>query len=129
MKLPGINIQYPISRLILSGEKTVETRHYAISAAYQGRDLWLVETPGPEGKFKARVIAKICFGRCWKYESREAFYRDLSRHKVSPDSPWAWRSRPKWAWEIESVAPVILPFYAAKIGRVYTREIEAPRTA
>src|SRR5205809_322734 len=99
----------------MSGEKTIETRHYAISEAYRGRDLWLVETPGPQGDFKARVVAKVRFGRCRKYMSKKAFYLDIARHKVGPSSPWAWRDRPKWAWEIEKLTPLPKPFAAGTI--------------
>ena len=40
--LNGINIQFPISQLILSGDKTVETRTYPIPERYLGVDLALI---------------------------------------------------------------------------------------
>ena len=51
--LPAINIQFPISELILSGKKTIETRTYALPEKYIERDLYLIETPGSNGAFKA----------------------------------------------------------------------------
>jgi len=105
--LPGINIQFPISRLILSGDKTIETRTYPIPKKYIGKDLALVETPGPKGQFKARIIGVVRFSRCFKYESETAFYKDSKRHRVTPRSPWKWRNdRPKWGWQIDFMEPL-----------------------
>lgn len=63
-KLPGINIQWPISEMIIDGEKTIETRKYAILDKYIGQELALIETPRPKGKFKARIRAIIKFEEC-----------------------------------------------------------------
>ena len=103
----GINIQSPIPQRILSGDKVIETRTYPIPKKYLGETLLLIETPGTKGKFKSRIVGKIVFSRCFQYPSREAFYADVSRHSVTPNSPWAWKSgKPKWGWEIASVAPI-----------------------
>ena len=48
LSLRGINIQYPFSRLILSGVKTVEVRTYRLGDRNLGgvnEDLFLIETP------------------------------------------------------------------------------------
>ncbi len=98
---PGINIQFPISRLILQGAKTIETRTYPIPKKFIGQEMVIIETPGKRGKFKARMIGLIVFGDSFKYESEAAFYNDLERHHVSPDSIWAWQARePKWGWPV-----------------------------
>ena len=100
----GINIQYPISQLILSGEKTNETRTYPIPAKYLGQDMLMIETPGKTGKFKARVVAIIRFDVCFKYKNSKDFYKDTKRHCVTPDSPWAWSDeKPKWGWQVKVV--------------------------
>jgi hypothetical protein len=100
----GINIQFPISRLILSGEKTIETRTYPIPPAYVGKELVIIETPGKTGKFKARMIGLVTFGESFQYPSKAAFYRDAKRHRVTPDSLWAWQEgAPKWGWPIIKV--------------------------
>lgn len=104
--LPGINIQYPISQKILSGEKTVETRTYPIPASYVNRDLFLVETPGTEGKFKARVVAIISFGESFPYKSKSEFRADHHRHLVEPGSKWDWDKKQKWGWPITKVKPL-----------------------
>ncbi len=103
----GINIQFPISREILSGRKIIETRTYRIPTEYVGKTLLIVETPGPNGKFKSRIVAKICFSRCFQYESEDSFYADSQRHLVEPGSPWAWNpDKPKWGWVIAKVTPL-----------------------
>ena len=99
----GINIQFPISRLILEGKKTIETRTYKLPDKYIGQELLIIETPGPSGDFKSRIVGKIVFSRSFKYESKKAFYQDQGRHFVDKDSPWAWGEKPKWGWEIQNV--------------------------
>jgi len=68
-KLTGINIQFPISRLILSGEKTVETRTYPIPEHYINQELAIIETPGRDGDFKARIVGTIIFSGCFRRQS------------------------------------------------------------
>ena len=49
LSLPGLNINWPFSQLILAGVKTVEVRSYALgykNIARPGVEMWLVETPG-----------------------------------------------------------------------------------
>jgi len=121
----GINIRYPISRLILEGSKSVETRTYPIPKHYIGRTLLMVETPGTTGKFKARIVAKITFGESFRYASKAAFYRDISRHQVGPDSPWAWiESKPKWGWPIKKVERLRTPIQTRKrLGIKFTKDL------
>lgn len=97
----GINIQWPISQLILSGEKTIETRTYPISEKYIGKELLIIETPGKKGNFKSRIAGIVIFGKSFPYESKAAFYKDQAFHKVDQDSIWAWNnSKPKHGWPI-----------------------------
>ncbi len=105
----GINVQWPISELILSGEKTIETRTYPIPKHYLNVDMILIETPGKKGKFKARMRGIIRFTDCFKYPSKAAFYRDSSKHCVTPESEWAWLDKPKWGWEVSVVEVFELP--------------------
>ncbi len=100
----GINIQHPISQLILSGEKTIETRTYPIPQKYLGKELLMIETPGKLGKFKSRSVAVIVFEKCFPYKNSTEFYKDKRRHGVDISSPWAWSDeKPKWGWQIKSV--------------------------
>lgn len=122
--LPGVNIQFPISQIILNGAKTIETRTYPIPAKYIGKLLYLVETPGAEGKFASRVIALIKFGEPFLYKSKAAFYADKARHHVTPDSQWAWRDKAKWGWPIVDVRPIQVATLKQRPGIKFTKEIE-----
>ena len=100
----GINIQWPISELILSGKKTIETRTYPIPPKYLNQEMILIETPGRHGKFKSRMRAFIVFTGCFQYDDATSFYRDSKHHAVTPDSDWAWdKSKGKWGWKVKVI--------------------------
>jgi hypothetical protein len=123
----GINIQYPISIEILEGVKTIETRTYSIPKKFINKPLWLIETPGKRGNFKARAVAIIVFGQSFSYQSRNEFYKDFKKHRVSRNSPWAWKDVAKWGWPIQSVKIIKKPFQVpAKRGLVFTAELKMP---
>ena len=122
-KLPGLNIQFPISSLIVSGEKTVETRTYPMPTSYIGKEILIVETPGKRG-FKARVTAIAVFGPSFLYKSKAEFYRDFPRHRVDKNSKWAWAEKPKWGWPVLSVKKIPKPIEVlAPIGIRFTKEV------
>ena len=111
--LPGINIQYPISRLILEGKKTIETRTYPIPKHYIGKEMAIIETPGKTGNFKARIIGTVVFGESFQYKDQKAFYRDSLKHCVTPDSPWKWvNGKQKWGWPINKTTIFKVPLQA-----------------
>ena len=121
---PGINIQWPISRDILSGKKTIETRTYPIPEKYLGEEMLLIETPGPYGDFKARIIAIIIFTECFKYPSMKVFYSDYPFHLINKKSPWAWKEKAKWGWRVNITKVISPPInFPEKKGIVYTRGI------
>lgn len=121
----GINIQFPISDLIISGQKTIETRTYPIPAAYVGKEMAIIETPGAKGEFKARIIGTVIFGDSFQYRSKIEFYKDSIKHKVTPDSPWKWADKPKYGWPIIKVKKLKEPKEAPKKkGIRYTVGIE-----
>lgn len=124
--LPGINIQYPISQLIASGEKTVETRTYPIPKRYVGTPVALIETPGPVGRFKARITAIIEFSESFEYETKESFYKDKSRHRVEPDAAWKWNpEQRKFGWPVRVLKVFSKPLPAPKRrGIVFSRHCE-----
>ena len=107
-KIPGINIQTPWARLLLSKKKQIETRTYPLPIKYLGQDLWLIETPGRLGKFKARVIGVIRFSGYKHYKSKAEFYEDCDLHLIQPGNhDYAWRSGVmKYGWVVESVREV-----------------------
>lgn len=102
-KLPGLNVQAPWARLLLEGAKTIETRTYPLPKKYQGQDLWLIETPGRLGKFKARVIGVIRFSGCKQYKSAEAFYNDSDLHLIEAGAKdYTWHPGvKKFGWIVE----------------------------
>ena len=113
--VPGINIQWPFSQLIVSGRKTIETRNYSLPQKYIGTDVALIETPGNKKEFKARIVAIVRFQEPFPYSSKSHFFSDYEKHLVDEQSPWAWRDgKKKWAWPLE-------------IKVVYERPIGAPR--
>lgn len=123
-KYTGINIQYPISELILSGKKTIETRTYQIPEKYLNKEMILIETPGKEGNFKSRITAIIKFTECFQYQNKKDFYSDTSSHCVTPDSKWAWKDGKKWAWKIvllKKISPPII--YSKRKGIIFTKNI------
>ena len=121
---PGINIQWPISELILSGQKTVETRIYPIPRKYLHKQMLLIETPGKNRGFKARARAIIVFTRCFKYSSKNAFHRDHDRHLVTPHTLWDWRNKTKWGWEVEVKRTLEVPIVInQRRGILYTQEV------
>ncbi len=112
VNIPGINIQWPWSQKLLSGEKTIETRSYPIPAKYIGKELALIETPGPLGKrngiSKSRIIGTITFSSCKKYETKESWLSDQRHHLVSAgDSCYDYDAKvPKWGWIVSLVIPL-----------------------
>lgn len=123
--LTGINIQFPISQLIIEGKKTIETRTYPIPENYINQEMALVETPGKSGKFKSRVIAVIKFGPSFQYKNKKVFYTDTPKHCVTSDSIWAWDDKkPKWGWPVKVIVILKNPIPLNKrSGIQYTKNI------
>lgn len=121
----GINIQYPISRLIIDGEKTIETRTYPLPEKYLNQELLLVETPGSKGKFKSRIVGIIKFTNCFLYQDKKAFNQDYEKHFVDKDSDWWWTDKPKYGWEVKliKVFKEPIPFLGRK-GIKFTLNIK-----
>lgn len=109
-EIPGINIQWPWSELLINGKKTIETRSYSLPDKYYGVELAVIETPGPHGKaeaniLKARIIGTITFDRCFQYESKTHWLSDFSKHLVLPNDD-LYKFDPqkeKWGWRVKSV--------------------------
>ena len=127
-KLSGINIQWPISELILQGKKTIETRTYPVPQKYLNQDMIMIETPGKSGRFKSRMRCILKFTECFQYKSRQDFYNDIDKHCVSKDSPWKWDpTKPKWGWIVEVVEVFDKPLQLKKRpGIKFSTDIEIP---
>jgi len=130
-KITGINIQFPISRLILSGDKTVETRTYPIPKNYINQDLLMIETPGREGKFEARGVCLVRFSECYQYKTQLSFRSEFHLHKVENGSQWDWTSqKPKWGWKISKIVILKSPIIIKKRkGIVFTKNLSISSSA
>lgn len=121
----GVNIQYPISGEIVSGKKSIETRTYPLPHCHIGNEMLLIETPGKNGKFKARIVAIIKFTDCFEYKNKKEFYADISSHLVSPDSPWAWKDKSKWGWKVKVIKIISPPIEVTqRKGIVFTKNMK-----
>lgn len=114
--ISGIHIQWPWSELIISGEKTIETRHYPLPKKHLGNELAIIETPGPNGKKgkgiqKSHIIGTVIFSECFAYTSEQQWRRDIGKHLVRPDDQsFGYDSnRVKWAWVISEVKKLPKP--------------------
>ncbi len=88
--IDGINIQWPWSELLLSGNKIVETRSYPLPERLKNIELAIIETPGTKGKkiagiTKARIIGTIVFTGSYQYKSRAHWIKEHQLHKVKSD--------------------------------------------
>lgn len=120
----GINIQWPISEDITAKRKSIETRTYPIPTKMIGEELLLIETPGKTGRFKARATAIIKFKSCKKYKSKKEFYLESRFHLVTRNSPWAWKDKEKYGWEVEVIKVLTSPIEIKKRkGIVFTKDI------
>lgn len=130
--ISGINIQYPWSKYLVEGKKTIETRTYAIPMKYLGRPLAIVETAG---KFKkdvpeTRIIGIVIFKECWRYENIENWKKDKKYHLVEEtDSLYGWNeNKEKWAWLVESIVKFEFPIPPPKSrGIVYVSNCQVPQ--
>lgn len=121
----GINIQWPISEEITSGRKSIETRTYALPKKYLNEEMLLIETPGKSQEFKSRIVAIIKFTSCREYQNKAEFYSDTPKHLVDKKSPWAWRDKSKYGWEVKVIKRFLSPidFSKRKKGIVFTTNI------
>lgn len=109
-KIPGIHVQWPWSRLIVSGAKSIETRGYPLLEKYEGVELAIIETAGPRGKKEAgistaRIIGTVKFNKSFKYTSKAKWDADLSKHLVSStDNKFGYGKRKEtWGWVVSEV--------------------------
>lgn len=122
----GINIQAPWSQLLVNADKCVETRSYPLPEKYIGEELALIETPGKNGKFKARIIGTITFSHSFKYNSIQEWKNDYNRHRVSEDSEFGWNEeKDKYGWVVSEIFKLEQYYPAPKNkGIIFTHDCE-----
>lgn len=130
--IPGVNIQWPWSELLLNGAKTIETRHYPLPFKYEGVELAVIETPGKLGKKqaginKARITGIIVFESSFKYQNKKEWEQDFCNHLVRSDDP-LYKFNPmkeKWGWKVKKIIkfkkPKVPP---TKRGIIFASECE-----
>ena len=142
LSLRGINIQYPFSRLILFGVKTVEVRTYPLGDRNLGgdyEDLFLIETPGsrnlkgalvdrryPIGPppSVAQVIGIVRFSSSEQYANMPtskyqwhmpSWNKHRSKHRIEEGGHYDWnRKDPRYAWYVDNVQPFSEPVPAGE---------------
>ena len=100
--LRGLNIQYPFSQLILTGDKTIEARRYALghlNIARPGEEQFIIETPGkgvsaalvgeaavgPRPRV-AQVVGTAIFSKSSQYTSARSWSQDRPKHRIAQGS-------------------------------------------
>ena len=127
-RLPGLNIQSPWSQLIIEGRKSIETRTYPIPKKYIDNPMWLIETPGKLGKFKARVIGIVTFSGSKEYLTAFDFYSDSEKHLIYPDNEtYAFNEKKKkFGWIVSEIKPMHHFPAPTKKGIVYASPFTNP---
>jgi hypothetical protein len=125
LSLRGLNIQYPYSRLIMAGLKTLEARRYALGHRNIARNmepLFLIETPGarhardamvpeslqlPPAPDHAQVVAVLCFSSSTQFATVEEWNGQRTQHRIKEGSPLDWDGgSPMYQWSIHSCRPL-----------------------
>jgi hypothetical protein len=126
--IPGIHIQWPWSRLLISGKKVIETRGYPLPERYRNVPLAIIETPGrPRSKSKiesSSVIGTIIFSESKLYRTQEEWAADSGLHMVSLDDlHFAFKNgKEKWGWIVRNVQVAKKPTLPPKVrGIIYAK--------
>lgn len=103
--MTGLNVQIPWSRLLINGNKSVETRSYPLPKKYEGVELALIETPGKYGKFKSQIIGTITFSHSFQYPDKQSWIDDYNRHIVEENDEFCYwnENKKKYGWVVSSV--------------------------
>lgn len=123
----GLNVQIPWSILLINGWKSVETRSYPLPKKYEGVELYLVETPGKYGRFKAKVIGTIIFSHSFKYPDKKSWIDDYNRHNVEEGDEFCdWNeNKPKYGWVVCSVNKFDHPVdISGRRGIIFTTDLQ-----
>lgn len=87
--------------MLISGQKSVETRKYPLPKKYLNQWLAVIETQNTERR-DTRVVGLVRFEKCFRYETAEKWARDVAKHRVKKGDPnFAYREgEPKWGWKV-----------------------------
>ena len=133
--LRGLNIQHPFSQLILTGDKTIEARRYALGRhdiAHPGEELFIIETLGEGARAAlvgeaavgpppraAQVVGTTIFSKSSQYTSARSWERDRPKHRIAEGSAHDWSGKDEMhAWHVAEVKRFREPVPAG--GKSYT---------
>ena len=112
----GINIndkRSPWTDLILSGQKTIETRASKSLHPYVGKRVALIQT----GKGKAKIVGLATIGEPIHYDTIEAFRADVNKHRVNPDTGYDIETT-KYGYPLKDVQKIHTPIEVGSRGIV-----------
>lgn len=127
--MTGLNIQNPWSQLLINGDKSVETRSYALPEKYEGVELALIETPGKVANFTSRIIGTITFSHSFYYPDKNTWIYDYNRHLVKECHPlFGWKEdKSKYGWVVSDIKKFDEPIAAPKKkGIIFTKNCKVP---
>ncbi len=137
LALPGLNVQWPFSQLMLAGAKTCETRGYALghrNIAWAGVEHWIVETRGPTAvasknavigdavvgarPVKTQIVGTVVFSASVPYADRHTFCLDAAAHRINAGGVYDWRGNGEMqAWRVASVRRLAHPVLVGTTGQ------------
>ena len=136
LTMRGLNIQYPFSRLIMLGAKTIEARTYALghrSIAHAGEEMFLIETLGSKRSKPAvvgdlsigappdhaQVMGTVSFRSSSKYTCLSAWRNDRLKHRIQEGSKYDWNGTGEMhAWGVGKVQRFSRPVAAGSKTQV-----------
>ena len=135
--MPGLNIQWPFSQLILLGVKTEEIRTYALDTgrpeerrrynAKPNQEVWIVETPGLTNRLKkdvivgdvhipprpiaAHIVGTVTFSYSHQYTDKNTFHDARNKHCIAQASQqYDWEGTSDcFGWHVSKVRALTTP--------------------
>ncbi len=137
LTLPGLNVQWPFSQLLLAALKKCEIRRYALghrNIAHVGAELWIVETCGVSASAsknavlgdvalgarpaKAQIVGTITFSQSAPYAGLPEFRADAAAHRIKAGGAFDWDGNGEMhAWRVASVRPLAHPVPVGSTGQ------------
>ena len=142
--MPGLNIQWPFSQLILLGVKTEEIRTYALDTgrpkerrrynAKANEEVWIVETLGltnslkkdvivgdvhiPPRPIAAHIVGTVTFSYSHQYTDKNTFHDARNKHCIAQASKqYNWEGTSDcFGWHVSKVRALTTPIPAGDKG-------------
>ena len=142
--MPGLNIQWPFSQLILLGVKTEEIRTYALDTgrpkerrrynAKANEEVWIVETLGltnslkkdvivgdvhiPPRPMAAHIVGTVTFSYSHQYTDKNTFHDARNKHCIAQASKqYNWEGTSDcFGWHVSKVRALTTPIPVGSKG-------------